>query len=244
MFLLPDTGMPMVHLPQQLSQKALLQLLKPLASSNTLPETSVLVVKHCSIHGGQLSLDVYGDVLKKQSWVVAKVFQSKKLELTLRNHLLLGARLEESDSSLLTRQISQNPRGIVIKPIQQYAQGNLEMFGFDSCSPNLTNPMEERPNLDEDKGRKRFVLLRTSVAKLAEMHPFCYKADLCDDYAGCHEHRRSTSGFSSFLGHRLVRWSSKVKSMPISPTEVNSSPYQDVVLQILMDAFQLRDYGL
>ncbi|GKA60411.1 hypothetical protein Tco_0759818 [Tanacetum coccineum] len=49
---------------------------------------------------------------------------------------------------------------------------------------------------------------------------FELKAFADADYAGCHETRRSTSGLAQFLGHRLVRWSSKKqKSTAISTTE-------------------------
>ncbi|GKB00781.1 retrovirus-related pol polyprotein from transposon TNT 1-94 [Tanacetum coccineum] len=52
------------------------------------------------------------------------------------------------------------------------------------------------------------------------------------DHAGCQDTRRSTSGSMQFLGDRLVSWSSKrQKSVAISSTEGNTSPYLAIVLK-------------
>ncbi|GJV16263.1 retrovirus-related pol polyprotein from transposon TNT 1-94 [Tanacetum coccineum] len=55
-------------------------------------------------------------------------------------------------SFFLGLQVSKNPRGIFINQ-SKYAQEILKKFGFDTCTP-IDTPMAERPNLDEDKGGK------------------------------------------------------------------------------------------
>nr|GEZ15523.1 putative mitochondrial protein [Tanacetum cinerariifolium] len=50
------------------------------------------------------------------------------------------------------------------------------------------------------------------------------------DHAGCQDTRRNTSGSVQFLRERLISWSSKKqKSVAISSTKADTSPYLDVV---------------
>ncbi|GJT12232.1 hypothetical protein Tco_0859274 [Tanacetum coccineum] len=114
----------------------------------------------------------------------------------------------------------------------------------------MTSKMAERPDLDEDKGRKALSLTEMHLTAIKRIfrylkgtinmglwYPkdsgFDLKAFADADYAGCHDTRRSTSGSAQFIGHRLVSWSSKKqKSTAISTTKkAEYIAYQDAVLK-------------
>nr|GFA97302.1 retrovirus-related Pol polyprotein from transposon TNT 1-94 [Tanacetum cinerariifolium] len=73
---------------------------------------------------------------------------------------------------------------------------------------------------------------------------FALTAFADDDYAGCQDTRRSTSGFAQFLRGRLVSWSSKKqKSTAISTTEAEYIALSGCCAQILWMRSKLSDYG-
>ncbi|GJY41048.1 hypothetical protein Tco_0428318 [Tanacetum coccineum] len=65
---------------------------------------------------------------------------------------------------------------------------------------------------------------------------------LCSDVM---THGEVLSGSAQFLGHRLVRWSTKKqKKYCHSIRKLNTMPYPDAVLQILWSSISTPDYGL
>ncbi|GJY22297.1 retrovirus-related pol polyprotein from transposon TNT 1-94 [Tanacetum coccineum] len=111
----PAPRMPHVHLPQQLSQKALLQLLKASYLIKYLYQTlmyGILVpcldnYLNIPLNDFQNKLDEYGDVLTNKAPVSAKVSSEAGISI-LRNPLLRCYTLEaRSDSSLLTARAAE-----------------------------------------------------------------------------------------------------------------------------------------
>nr|GEY95355.1 retrovirus-related Pol polyprotein from transposon TNT 1-94 [Tanacetum cinerariifolium] len=126
-------------------------------------------------------------------------------------------------SFFLGLQVSQNPRGIFINQ-SKFALEILKKYGFDNSTP-IDTPMAERPKLDDDRGGKlidptRFRGMVGSLMYLSASRPdivfdvcmcaryqdtgFTLKAFADDDYAGCQDTKRSTSGSAQFLKDRLV----------------------------------------
>ncbi|GJZ70763.1 hypothetical protein Tco_0634614 [Tanacetum coccineum] len=135
---------------------------------------------------------------------------------------------------------------IFIKPIPNYASGNLEKkFGLTHAHP-LTLQWRSVPNLDEDKGRKglidptRFVI----QAKPYGHAPYLQSSGSFGTFKGCLTPEKSTSGSAQFSWTRLVSWSSKKqKSTAISTTEAEYIALSGCCAQILWMRSQLRDYG-
>nr|GEU39093.1 hypothetical protein [Tanacetum cinerariifolium] len=114
-------------------------------------------------------------------------------------------------------QVNQSPCGIFINQ-SIYMLEILKKYGMESCDP-VGTPIEIKDKLDLDQNRTpvdatKYHSMIGALIYLTSSRPdidsgFELNGFPDDDYTGCKDTFKSTSGGAQFLGEKLVRWSSK-----------------------------------
>ncbi|GJX49510.1 copia protein [Tanacetum coccineum] len=143
------------------------------------------------------------------------------------------------------------PRGIYINQ-SNYALEIIKKYGMLS-SDTVDTLIVDKSKLDKDlQGKPVDPTHYRGIIGTIDMG-LLYSKDSCitltayadADHVGCQDTRRSTSGSAQFLGHKLVRWSSKKqKRTSISSTKVEKIALSGCCAQILWIRSQLTNYRL
>nr|GFA93447.1 retrovirus-related Pol polyprotein from transposon TNT 1-94 [Tanacetum cinerariifolium] len=126
-----------------------------------------------------------------------------------------------------------------------YVMSSRPDIMFDTC---MCARYQENPNEHHVSAVKRIFGYLKGTINLG----FWYLKDSCfdltaysdADHAGCHLHRKSTSGSVQFLGDKLVCWSSKKQNcVSISIAESEYFAVSGCCAKVLWMRTQLTDYG-
>ncbi|GJU77184.1 retrovirus-related pol polyprotein from transposon TNT 1-94 [Tanacetum coccineum] len=185
---------------------------------------------------------VEDDILVVQVYVDDIIFGSTHPRYTQLFSDLMKSRFEMSMMGemtfLLGLQVNQSPCGIFINQ-SKYVLEILKKYGMETCDP-VGTPMKIKDKLDLDQHRLRqtekhlkevkriFRYLQGTVNTglwYTKDSGFELTGFPDDDYAGCKDTFKSTSGGAQFLGEKLVSWSSKKTIRRCQPRKRNMCLY-------------------
>nr|GFB37839.1 retrovirus-related Pol polyprotein from transposon TNT 1-94 [Tanacetum cinerariifolium] len=138
----------------------------------------------------------------------------------------------------LDLQVNQSPCGIFINQ-SKYVLEILNKYGIESCDP-VGTPMQIKDKLDLDQNGTP-----VDATKYRSMIGFWFELTRFsdDDYAGCKDTFKSTSGGAQFLGEKLVSWSSKKQDCTaLSTAKAEYVSLSACCAQVLWMRTQLTDY--
>ncbi|GJY90551.1 retrovirus-related pol polyprotein from transposon TNT 1-94 [Tanacetum coccineum] len=134
--------------------------------------------------------------------------------------------------------VNQSPYGIFINQ-SNYVLEILKKYGMESCDPVGTLiEIKDKLDLDQNGSSVNATKYRSMIGALM------YLTFSDDDYGGCKDTFKSTSGGAQFLREKLVSWSSKKQDCTaLSTAKAEYVSQSACCAHVLWMRTQLTDYG-